>query len=67
MLLVEENHVLMKRNTLEGQMLYTHLDGGRGRDQARRGRFGQGRGGHSKEEGSFHADRNRQNNTIKCG
>ena len=31
MLLVEENHVQSKTNTSEGHMLYTHLNGGRGR------------------------------------
>ena len=31
MLLVEENHVRTKGNTSDDQMLYTSLDGGRGR------------------------------------
>ena len=39
-LLVEENHVQTRSNTLEGQMIYMHLKGGRGRDRAR-GRFSQ--------------------------
>ena len=45
MLLVEENHVRTRSNASEGHMLSTHSDGGRGRSRARRGRFGQGRGG----------------------
>ena len=45
MLLVEENHVRTRSSAPDGQMLYTHSDGGRGRGRARRGRFGQGRGG----------------------
>ena len=44
MLLVEENHVRTRSNTLEAHMLYTHSNRGRGRARAR-GRFGQGQGG----------------------
>ena len=41
MLLVEENHVWTRSNASEGHMIYTHLNGGRGRGRARR-QFGQG-------------------------
>ena len=37
MLLVEENHVRTRSSASDGQMLYTHSDGGRGRSRARRG------------------------------
>ena len=43
MLLVEENHVRTRSNVLEGHMLYSNSDGGRGHYHGRRGCFGQGR------------------------
>ena len=43
MVLVKENHVRTRSNELEGHMLYTHSNGGRGRERVR-GRFGQGQG-----------------------
>ena len=43
MLLVEENHIQMRSNTFDGQMLYTNSDKARGQDHGRRGQAGQGR------------------------
>ena len=69
---IEENHVHTRSNASEGHMLYTHLNGGRGRgrgptyennsqfwpqDESHRGTFGRR---------SFHSGPSRQNST-KCG
>ena len=45
MLLVEENHVRTRSNASEGHMLYTHSNGGRGSNRARRFTPGRGRRG----------------------
>ena len=54
MLLVEENHVRTMSNSLEGHMLYTHSNQGRGRSRARRDQFGQAGWGSTYENKTYY-------------